>query len=457
MSTPRIRFVGSYTDILRTPGAWRFVAAGWLGRMLRSTSGIATILLVAGQSGSFALAGAVAGTIVLGIAAGGPLWSRATDARGQRLVVPFSLAATLVAALALVAAVVGGAPTFTWFLAAFLLGAASIDMGSLVRARWRGVVSTPQQRHTSLSLEAVNDELVFVVGPPVVTLIAASAGPVAGFATGVVVTVLGGLWLWSQRATIPPVRRSAGAAMVEVAAPAATASVVAAPAVAGPVGAALTDRASAVFGDERAAPPRRRFRLPVGVAGLLPIYLGVGVVFASIDVAAVGVAREAGQTWLAGLILAVLAVGSVVAGFAFGPLSANWAASTRVLVSAIAYAVVVPSLLLFHSPAVLTSLIFVAGLVTTPVLISGTSLIASRVDESRLTEALTWPSIGLSIGVTLGGALTGIAIDGGTAFSAFVVSAGAALAVGVFGIARTLVDRWGAAVIAAAAESRSTP
>ncbi|GGF37289.1 MFS transporter [Subtercola lobariae] len=404
MTTARIRFVGSYTDILRLPGARSFVVAGWLGRILRSTSGIATILLVAGQTGSFALAGAVSGAIVLGIAAGGPVWSRAVDARGQRLVVPFSLGATVLAAAALVGVVVGGAHTPTWFVAAFALGAASIDMGSLVRARWRSMLSSPTSRHTSLSLEAVSDELVFVVGPPVVTVIAASVGTVAGFATGVVVATVGGAWLWSQRATTPPV-------------------VALLPASAG--------------GPAR----RRRFRLPAGVAGLLPVYVGVGVVFASIDVAAVGVARGAGQTWLAGVILAVFAVGSVVAGFAFGPLSARWAASRRVLVSTIAYAVVVPSLLLFQSPAVLASMIFVAGLVTAPVLISGTSLIASRVDGSRLTEALTWPSIGLSIGVTLGGALTGIAIDDGTAFSAFIVSACAAVAVGVFGVTRSVLDR----------------
>ncbi|MCU1475488.1 MAG: Major facilitator superfamily 1 [Subtercola sp.] len=404
MSSARIRFFGSYADILRVVGSARFVVAGWLGRILRSTSGIATILLVAGQTGSFALAGAVAGTIVLGIAVGGPLWSRAVDARGQRLIVPFSLAATVVAAAALVATVVLGAPVATWFVSAFALGAASIDMGSLVRARWRYLLSAPAERHTSLALESVSDELVFVVGPPVVTLIAATAGTVVGFATGVVATLVGGFWLWSQKKTTPPVR---GRRVADVPSPAG----------------------------------RRRWRLPSGVAPLLPIYLAVGVVFASIDVGAVGVSREAGQTWLAGVILAVFAVGSVVAGFAFGPLSAHWAPTTRVLVSTLAYAVVVPSLLLFRTPAVVASLIFVAGLVTTPVLISGTSLIASRVDEARLTEALTWPSIGLSLGVTVGGAMTGIAIDGGSAFSAFVVSACAAAAVGVFGLVHAAIWR----------------
>ncbi|MEF2976333.1 MFS transporter [Subtercola sp. YIM 133946] len=401
MAAARIRLVGSYADILRVPGSRSFVAAGWLGRMLRSTTGIATILLVSAQSGSFALAGAVSGATVVGLAIGGPLWSRAVDARGQRRVLPLTLTAAAAAAAALVLVVVCAAPVFTWFIAAFLLGAASIDVGSLVRARWRSAVSSPQQRHTSLALESVSDELVFVVGPPLVTLIAASAGTVVGFATGVLVGVGGGFWLWSQRSTTPRVHTQPGGLPL----------------------------------------PRRSWRPPAGVLGLLPIYLGVGTVFAAIDLAAVGLGTETGQPWLTGVILAVFSVGSVLAGFAFGPISAGWTPATRVLVSAVAYAVVVPSLLMFQSPGVLASLIFVAGLVTTPVLISGTSLITSRVDESRLTEALTWPSIGLALGVTFGGALAGIVVDDGSAFSAYLISTVAAVAVGVYGVLSSLVNR----------------
>ncbi|RFA23793.1 hypothetical protein B7R23_00420 [Subtercola boreus] len=396
-----MRLLGSYTDILAVPGARRFALAGWLGRFARSTSGIATILLVSAETGSFTLAGAVAGAIVLGIAVGGPLWSRAADARGQARVIPFSLAITVVWAGALAAVVVLRAPVWSWFACAFLLGASSIDMGSLVRTRWRGLLGSQAERHTSLAFEAVMDELVFVVGPPVVTLIAATAGPLSGLLAGIVATVVGGTWLWAQRKTTPTV----------------------------------------VVRDTIVGRRRARWRLPAGVLGMLPVYLAVGVVFASIDVGAVGVAREAGQTWLAGIILGVFAVGSVGAGLAFGPLSVRWPPATRVLASTVAYAVVVPCLLLLQTPVAIASVIFVAGLVTTPVLISGTSLIAGLVDDARLTEALTWPSIGLSVGVTLGGAITGLVIDRGTAFSAFLVSAVAAVAVGVFGTLCGLRER----------------
>ncbi|CAN5246918.1 MFS transporter [soil metagenome] len=413
---PAIRFFGSYADILRVPGAVKFVVAGWFGRVSRSTAGIATILLVAAHSGSFALAGAVSGAIIVGIAVGGPLWSRAVDARGQRQVLPFSLVAAVVAAFVLAAAVVSAAPVWTWFAAAFLVGASSVDVGSLVRARWRSVLSDDAGRHTSLALESVSDELVFVIGPPTVTIVAATAGAVTGFAAAAVVSIVGGFSLWVQRSTTPPVVRQAQSSHD--------------PSDAGGVDLGSTGARS-----------RGSWRLPAGVLGLLPVFAGVGAVFAAIDLAAVGVAREAAQPWLAGATLAVFSVGSVVSAFAFGPLSALWAPTTRVFVTTIAYAVVVPSLLLVHDPGVLAGVVVVAGLVTTPVLISSTSLVASRVEEGRLTEALTWPSIGMAAGATIGGALTGIAIDQGSALDAFRVAAVAAVAVGAFGVTRVVVDR----------------
>ncbi|GAA0990476.1 MFS transporter [Subtercola frigoramans] len=404
-----IRFFGSYADILRVPGARSFVLAGWLGRVSRSTAGVATILLVAAFSGSFALSGAVSGAIILGIAVGGPLWARAVDARGQRLVLPFSLAAAAVAAAALVSLVLAAAPIWTWFVAAFVLGASSIDVGSLVRSRWRTVVFDEPGRHTSLALESVSDELVFVIGPPAVVVIAATAGPISGFAAAFAVSIVGGLWLWLQRSTTPSV----------------------------------AVRESRKPGDAAAAPsrPRTAWYPPAGVLSILPVFAGVGAVFTAIDLAAVGVGREAGQPWLTGVTLAVLSVGSVVAAFAFGPLSALWRPTTRVVVSTVAYAIVVPSLLLVRDPAVLAGVVVVAGLVTTPVLISGTSFIAARAPEGRLTEALTWPSIGMAAGATVSGALTGIVIDAGSVMDAFWVAAAAAVIVGMVGVGRALRDR----------------
>jgi predicted MFS family arabinose efflux permease len=394
-----VRFLGSYSDILRIRGTVRFVVAGWFGRLSRSTTSISTVLLVSDVTGSYALAGAVSGAIVVGVAVSSPLWSRAIDSRGQTRVVPFSLVSSVVAASVFVLAVVLGAPTWTWFVAAFFVGATALDYGTLVRARWSAILNQPEQRHASLALESVSDESVYVIGPPLVTFLAAVAGPLTGFGAGIAITIAGGIALLLQPATAPPV---------------------------------------ALRGIER---PKRVGILPAAVLGVLPIYAGIGLLFASVDVTAVSVARADGQPFLAGVIVACFSVGSVIAAFLFGPLSARWRPERRVLLAALAFAIIVPTLLLVRSIPVLAVLVFFAGLVTSPVLISAISLIQTRTEPHRLTEALTWPSIGLSIGLTIGASLTGVVIDAGTAYSGYRIAVLGAVVVGVFGIVGALTSR----------------
>ena len=385
-----------YLEILSTPRAWRFSLAAWFGRIMRSTAGIGAILLVAGSADNYALAGAVSGSVVLGAALAGPLWSRAADARGQGRVLPLAIATAVVAAIALVAAVQLAAPPWTWFVAAFLVGASSIDAGSLARARWVHLLAAPDRRHTALALESVGDEFTFVIGPPVVTLLAGLVNPAFGFAVGVGISVLGLGALLVQRSTAP---------------------------------------AHGLAGD------RPRAWLPLTVLALLAGYVGVGFQFGAVDLAAVGVAGELGAPALAGLLLAVFAVGSVVSGVVFGAVSAHWSALRRVWISGLAFAVVMPLFLLARDPVGLALVSLLAGTVTTPVLISGSSLIEQTVDRSTITSAMAWPTVALSLGVTAGASLSGAAIDAAGAYAGLYVPALGGVLVGVCGVLNAVIRR----------------
>jgi predicted MFS family arabinose efflux permease len=78
--------------------------------------------------------------------------------------------------------------------------------------------------------------------------------------------------------------------------------------------------------------------------------------------------------------------------------------------------------------------------------------VESRVPRAGLTEGFTWTSTGLTVGVTVGAALAGTAVDEWGAEAAFAVPAlGAALA-GVFAVAAWLVLRRGTDVAAVPAE-----
>ena len=75
-----------YVRLFAVPGAASFSLAGWLGRLPASTTGLGTVLLISGETGSYTLAGAVSGTFALAYSVGSPLWARGIDRRGQSTV-----------------------------------------------------------------------------------------------------------------------------------------------------------------------------------------------------------------------------------------------------------------------------------------------------------------------------------------------------------------------------------
>ena len=395
-----------YRRIFAVRGSAAFFAAGWIGRIPRSTLSLGSVLLIAGATGAYTLAAAVAAAIVVGVAVFGPLWSRGMDRLGQRRILIVTVTVSTVSGLALLAVVLAGAPQWTWFVAAFLVGATSVDIGSATRARWSALLPAGEARHTALSLESVADESVFVIGPPLVTVLAAAINPVLGFGVGLALGVVGGVALVLQRRTTPAVHREQQ-----------------------PAG----------------QTPRRRILrpLPRGVVALLPVFLGVGVVFGSLDLTAVGLTEAEGVPAAAGFLLAMFALGSVVSGFVFGARGTRIRPAVMVAASALAYGIVVPLAVLVPTLPALGAALLVAGGATTPLLISAMALVESRVERTRLTEALAWPSTAMSIGVTAGSALAGILIDASAAREGFLITAAGASAVGIAGLVGlvTLVSR----------------
>ncbi|MCZ2827530.1 MFS transporter [Modestobacter sp. VKM Ac-2986] len=374
-----------YARLFAVPGTRAFSSAGLLARVPMATAGLGTVLLVEGQSGSYALAGAVAGTNTLAFAVGSPQWARAMDRRGQGPVVRATALLSLAGGLAFVAAVVTDAPRWTWFVLAVLAGLCSANVGSVVRSRWANALPEPAQRQTAFAFESVADEVVFVVGPPLVTFLAALVAPPLGYLTGLLLGVAGALVLSRLESTAPAVvPRVAGQARPAVLSP--------------------------------------------GLVVIAVTYLAVGVVFGAVDVVVVGFAEEQGSPASAGLALSAYAGGSLVAGLVYGIAKLPGSLVTRFLGTAVLFAVAAQALHLVGSLPALIGIAFLAGLTIAPVLVSGLSVVESRVSRASLTESLTWTTTGLTVGVTAGSSLAGAAVDHWGAESAFAVPAlGAAL------------------------------
>jgi hypothetical protein len=278
-------------------------------------------------------------------------------------------------------------------------------MGSVVRSRWAHALPEQQQRQTAFAFESVVDEVVFVVGPPAVTVLAALVAPPAGFLAGLLVGVAGGLALARQVATQPPV------------------TVV-------PAG-------------------QQRVRTAVLSPALVVVsvtYLAVGMVFGAIDVVVVGFAEAEGAPAAAGVALAVYAAGSLVAGLVYGVLRLPGTLVARFVGCAVLFGLVAQSMLGVGSLAWLVPVAFLTGLTIAPLLVAGMSLVEARVDRAALNEGLAWSSTGLTLGVTAGAALAGLAVDAWGAESAFAVPAAAAGLAGLLGLVGAAVLRTPAAV-----------
>ena len=378
--SPRTLF-SPYARLFVVPGARSFSLAGWVGRLPAPMLGLGAVLLVEGETGSYGLAGAVSGTLALSYGIAGPQWARAMDRRGQGRVLRLAMAVFALSGVAFVAAVVAGGPRWSWFVLAAVAGACGPNVGSLVRARWSAVLD-PAGRQTAYAFEAVVDEVVFVVGPPLVTLLATLIAPPVGFLTGVGFGVAGGLWLASQTATEPPAQ---------------------------PL--------------DPTAPSRRWSVLTPTLLVVVVTYLAVGTVFGAIDVVVIGFAEEQGAMALSGLALAVFAGGSLVAGLVYGVVRLPGTLAARFVGTAVAFGLAAQALWLVGSLPVLIACGFLAGLTIAPVLVSGTSLVESRVAAGVLTESLAWTITGLTLGVTAGSALAGAAVDAWGAERAFAVPA----------------------------------
>ncbi|MCB5179758.1 MFS transporter [Streptomyces antimicrobicus] len=374
-----------YRALFAAPGTKGFSAAGLVGRMPIAMVGVGVLTMITEINGRYALAGGLTATIALSAAVLGPQVSRLVDQYGQRRVLrPVTLVAVSAISLLLVAAA-NGWPDWTLFVLAAVAGCVP-SVGSMVRARWTTLYRDTPQLHTAYSFESVLDEVCFILGPPVATLLSASWFPEAGPLVAVVCLLVGVWWLTALRATEPaPHPRSA-----------------------------QTDTSSAL-------------RSP-GLQVLVGTFVATGAIFGSIDVATLAFAEEHGHKSLTGFVLAIWALGSCLAGIVFGLLRFTGRTEIRWVLGICAMAVSMIPLLLAGNLPFLAVALFVSGLAIAPTMVTTMALIEAHVPREKLTEGMTWTSTGLAVGVAIGSSVAGWVIDAAGARTGYVVSIASGIA-----------------------------
>ncbi|WP_328323037.1 MFS transporter [Kribbella sp. NBC_00382] len=357
-----------YVHLMRRPGARAFFVAGIVGRMPISMLGLGIVILIARESGSYGLAGAVSGVGVVAGALTGPVQGRLVDRWGQRLLLLVGTVLCTVALAGLLVAVRADAPSWVLYVISFVAGGTRPQVGSFVRARWTHLLGRGRALQTAFALEAVGDEVVFILGPVLVTALATQISPYAALAAAGALGLGGGIWLAALRASDPPGRGAAD-------------------------------------GTEKAPLPWLSLLL------LSIIGLGLGATLGSAEVVTVAFTAAEGQPGMSGVVLAVWALGSMLAGLWYG--SVHWKAPVerRLLIGTIALAITLSPLPFVGNILVLGAVLFGAGLTIAPTMVAVTACIEEWVPPQRLTEAITWTVTGLLLGVAPGNAAAGHAVD----------------------------------------------
>ncbi len=375
---------------LRTPGVAGPFGASLVARLPLTAIALLLVLHVRELSGGFGLAGLAAGLFTLGMAVGAPVVGRLIDRAGQ-LVVLAPCGAVATAALAAIALVPADAPAGVVLALAVVTGIAMPPLGSTLRALWMDTVDDTD-RHVAFALDGAAVELLYVVGP---------------------VTFAGGIGAWSLRAAFG-------------------------------IAAACVAVGTALYLAQRATRGWRPVRRTGGLAGplaapavraLLLVALAAGAAGGGIEVGVATVADAAGHAGSAGALLGLWGLGSGIGALLIARRPAPDDPGRALVSRAMAFGLAHAALVVTTEPLLIAPLLLLAGLTLAPTVNGLLVLLGEAAPPGTVTEAFTWSTCGITGGVAVGAAASGVLAEHLTR-GPFLVAGAAALATTAVAFAR---------------------
>ncbi|MFJ6529199.1 MFS transporter [Streptomyces longwoodensis] len=365
-----------YLEILKARHAARLLAGTLVGRLPNATAAIAVVLFVRAEGGSYSLAGALAAVYGVANAVGQPVLGRLVDLHGQpRVQLPAALASALAMA---VFAFTGLDPLPLAYAAVGAAGLFTPPLEGGLRALWPSVLRREDQVHTAYAMDAIAQEVMFTVGPLLVTLCVSlwSAG-----AALLVLNVLGVL----------------GALSVVVSAP---------------------SRAW------RSAPREAHWlgalRSP-GLLVLLGAFLFIGMALGSITVASVPYADDHGGDAVYGWLMAALGLGALLGGSVYGARTWPGAPERRLRLLVALLAVCYLPLMLMPGAVAMVALTALAGVFLAPAIACAFVIVDRHAPSGTVTEAFSWLVTTFTVGASVGTGVAGPVVEAGGARWGFAV------------------------------------
>ena len=348
------------------------MSAQLVARIPNGMLSLAYLLHIERITHSYGAAGLVLAATSIGQAIAGPLTSRWMGVWGMRrvLVLTMIVCATAVGTIALAPAL----PLPLYMVLGLIGGLSTPPIQPAVRTIYPTMVNS-RQLTPLFSLDASAQEVIWVVGPVITTLIATQVSTVLAILVALTFLLGGGIWFISSpelgRVRIPRSKRNLGVVLAK-------------PAV------------------------------------LLATVTGFLLIGACAAIEAGVVSTFGNHSPESGIVLAIFSIGSLIGGLSFGHLPIGpWAMARRIFVVFVGMALAAISLNFWW----LAVTLLIAGIGIAPALAVMFAIVSSSVRFSETAEAYGWVGTGQLIGAALGSALAGFLIDRFHAPGAFWVAA----------------------------------
>lgn len=382
-----------YRRVLAAPHLGALWAASAIARLPIGVYGLAIVLSMRHETGSFAAAGVAAGSFAAAAGLTSPILGRLIDRHGPRRVVPPMVVAHVLS-MGLFVVLLPTASVAVLAVLTAVAGAAMPPLSAAMRAMWERLLGDEQLVTTAFALDAAIVEGVFIAGPLLVALVLTFAAAQVAIVIALVMAVVG------------------------------TTAVIASPAVAGWQNERHESRG--LFGALRSP-------------GLLTVFIAtipMGMAFGAIEIALPAFASHEGHPGQSGLLISMWGVGSMLGALVYGARSWRHDLSQRWLVLNIVLAAGTVLPLAAQSTGVMMALLVPCGACIAPVLASGSQLMGLLAPPGMTTEAYSWGPTAIVTGIASGNAIAGALVEATTWRAAIVLAFAAAIVSAAVGFSR---------------------
>ena len=362
----------TYAELFKTPGVALVLFAQLLARFPFGMQTITFAVHLEHVFGNYTVAGLAIAASTVGAAISAPILGRLVAVYGIKVIV---ITCSLVSPIGFLLIAFAPLTEGQAILTALALGFFVPPIQPATRAVYPTLVKTEAMRNNLFSVDAILQEVIWIVGPVLTTILIATTTTTVPLVVMVFVQVIGGvsfaLLPMVQGAPIPRSKKRMGSVL--------------------------------------------RSRL---VRVMIVVNLLFVCSFSALEIGAVAAVGEA----QAGFVLAMLSIGSVVGAIAFGHRARSPLALTKQL-----GVVLVGDLLIFlnaKDPLWLGTCLFISGIGVALAFATMSAIIAKSIPLDDTPEVYGWIGSGQNIGYGLGAALAGILVDQISSTASFAFASG---------------------------------